>query len=677
MTASPEMHGAEGILEVRGLTVDIDTDHGPLRAVDGVSIDVHKGEVLGVVGESGCGKSITALSLMRLLPRQAVITAGQCLLRETDLVKASERELRELRGRRMGMVFQDPLTSLNPLVPVGKQLIEALRLHQDGDKRALRERAAELLRLVRVPDPIGRMRCYPHELSGGMRQRVMIAMAVSNDPDLLIADEPTTALDVTTQAEVLDSLRLAREAAGSGLILITHDLGIIADETDRVAVMYNGRIVEQGATRDVLTSPRHPYTSALLGCRPTSRAGVIPVPIPGHPPRPGDPPTGCAFAPRCSRARTEGPCTTAAPSLQPVSPGIGHAAACHYADDADTAVPRPATSQPRRQSGDGLLSLHGLTKEFRTRAVRRGARIRAVDSIDLEVRAGETLALAGESGCGKSTTARLILRLIEPTSGETIFEGEDISQFSQSRLRAFRTRAQIVLQDPYSALDPRKTAGEAIAEPMRSHGLVTRAGERDRVDELLVSVGLFPEHARRFPHELSGGQRQRVCVARALGLNPRLLILDEAVSALDVSVQAQILTLLRDLQMRRSMTYLFITHDLAVVRAVADRVAIMYLGRIVEEGPVGEVFARPQHPYTRLLLSTVPGKAADAGSRVRGSGEPPDPANLPRGCAFSPRCQHAESACLTRAPLLADHGETSGHRVACHIPLLEDPVRSR
>ena len=666
------------LLHVEDLCVEIDTEAGLISPVNGISFSLRRGEVLGIVGETGCGKSISALSLMGLLPPRARVASGHCRLGEIDLFSLTERELRRIRGNRVGMIFQDPLTSLNPVMTVGAQLVETMRIHQRRAREAHRTKAAELLAAARIPDPRRILRAYPHELSGGMRQRVMIAMAISNDPELLIADEPTTALDVTTQAQILEVLRTVRERTDSGMILITHDLGIVADHAQRVMVMYDGRIVESGPADVVLADPQHPYTRALLAARPSLDGQRIPVPIAGMPPRPWERPAGCSFAPRCSRRDPSAACLQAPPDLEAVAEHAEHRVACYLPRES---INERRDERPAERRNDArllvrpeLLRTDQLSKAFSSHQgilSRRNKRdVQAVDGVTFTVGRGETLAIVGESGSGKSTTARSVIRLIEPSGGSITFDGTNVIELSTSALRAFRRQAQIVLQDPFSALDPRKSVGQSVAEPLRTHRMVPRASEQARVTELLVSVGLHREYAKRYPHELSGGQRQRVCIARAIALEPKLLVLDEPVSALDVSVQAQILDLLRALQQAHEIAYLLITHDLAVVRSLATRVAIFYLGRIVEEGVVGDVFERARHPYTRLLLDAVPGqRRGQSGERVA-DGDPPDPANRPTGCAFNPRCPQASGVCYTDDPVLVANPAGSG-AIACHFPMVD------
>jgi len=533
----------EPLLRVRDLTVSFEGEDATTRAVDGVSLDLAPGEILALVGESGCGKSVTALSLVGLLAPNAS-TRGSVRYAGRELIGAPEDELRRLRGEQLAMIFQDPLSSLNPVLRVGDQIAEQIRAHRAVGRAEARERAVELLRRVELPEPERRVDAYPHELSGGMRQRATIAMALSCEPRILIADEPTTALDVTVQAQILDLIRELRAETGAGVLLITHDFGVVAQLADRVAVMDAGRIVEQGSAEEIFERPREERTRRLLAA----------VPRIDGPPR--------------RRPRTAG-------------------------------------------DGDGpVLALEQLEVSFAIRGRRlprrRGAdRLRAVDGVSLTVEAGETVGLVGESGSGKSTLARAAVRLLEPTGGTVSFAGRDITRAGRRALDPLRSELQIVFQDPYGSLNPRKRVRDIVGLPLRLHG-VSRREAATRVDGLLERVGLSPEHADRWPHEFSGGQRQRIGIARALALDPRLVVLDEPVSALDVTVQAQILDLLDTLQRDLGLAYLFISHDLGVIRQVADRVAVMRAGKLVELAPASEIYARPAHPYTAQLLSAVP-----------------------------------------------------------------------
>ncbi|GII79864.1 putative ABC transporter ATP-binding protein [Sphaerisporangium rufum] len=661
------------VLRVRDLVVRF----GGVPAVRGVGFSVEAGEVLGIVGESGAGKSVTALAAMGLLPRHAEVR-GSVLLHGRELVGARDRELAAVRGRAMAMVFQDPLSALTPVHRVGRQIAEAVRVHQKVSRERAARRAVELLDLVGIPDPRRGARAFPHELSGGMRQRVMIAMAVANDPDVVICDEPTTALDVTVQAQVLEVLKKAQGETGAAIVLITHDLGVVAGFADRVMVMYAGRAVESGPVREVYHRPRMPYTAGLLGSVPRLDAGKESplVPIEGGPPAPDALPAGCPFGPRCPVAAPV--CAAAEPPLAPVAPG--HHAACARAGEPGLAVarpPRPADPArplpPPRERRAVVLAVRGLVRHHPAAGPprRRGGVVRAVDGVGFDIREGETLGLVGESGCGKTTTLMEILELARPQGGRIEVFGQDTALLTRKTRPAVRRSLQVVFQDPLASLDPRMTVHDIVAEPLAAHR-VRDAGPRVR--DLLALVGLDPAHAARHPGELSGGQRQRVAIARALALSPRLLVLDEPVSALDVSIRAGIVNLLADLGARLGLSYLFVAHDLAVVRHIADRVAVMYLGRIAEIGRVEEVYRAPLHPYTRALLSAVPIPDPDRERerrRVLLEGDVPSPVDPPSGCRFRTRCPKfrvlpdaLRQVCVHEPPevrpVRPDHG------VACH-----------
>jgi peptide/nickel transport system ATP-binding protein len=555
---------SQPLLCVEDLRVEFPTEGGVVQAVNGVSFELERGRTLGIVGESGSGKSVCALSMMGLTRAQGARSSGRILFEGVDLMALPERGMRALRGNQMAMVFQDPLSSLHPLLRVGTQIVEAIRAHREVSRRAAREQAIALLDQVGISEPSRRVDAYPHELSGGMRQRAMIAMALANEPQLLIADEPTTALDVTVQAQLLALLRRLREELGMALVLVTHDLGVVAEMADEIAVMHTGRIVERGSAERVLAAPAHPYTQGLLRSMPTLGPHDQNQHDDNHD----------------KRARREG------------GKGEGEEGAV---------APAPP-----------LLQVRDLVKRFPvTRGVvfqRQVDAVEAVAGVSFELRRGETLGLVGETGCGKSTTARLIMRLLEPTDGEIRFEGHDIAHLRGAALKAARREMQIVFQDPFSSLNPRKTAASIVGEPFAIHGLHRDRAERERaVRELLDRVGLQPEHHNRYPHEFSGGQRQRIGIARALALRPKLLVADEPVSALDVTIQAQILELLRELQRELGLTLLLISHDLAVVRQMADRVAVMRAGKIVELASNETLYSAPAHPYTRELLASVPG----------------------------------------------------------------------
>ncbi|MFJ1791218.1 ABC transporter ATP-binding protein [Kitasatospora griseola] len=671
------------LLAVRNLTVDF----GDHPAVRGVDLDLRRGETLGLVGESGSGKSVTALAVLGLLPAAARI-GGSVRLDGEELVGLPARQLAEIRGRRIAMVFQDPLSAFTPVYRIGDQIAEAVRVHQKVGKAAARSRAADLLDLVGIPDPARALDAFPHEFSGGMRQRAMIAMAVANDPDILLADEPTTALDVTIQAQVLDVLRTAQRETGAALVLVSHDLGVIAGSADRVAVMYAGRIVETAPVDELFTAPRHAYTLGLIGAVPRldGRGGPL-VPIPGRPPAAGElHGPGCPFAERCPLV--EDRCRTAEPQLA----GDGdHLAACVRADQLAATRPAPAevypvpvvpAAEPRpREEREGVLTVTGLTRTFpRYRGTllrRRIGETFAVDGVDLDIRRGETLGLVGESGSGKSTTLYEILKLAAPQGGRIELLGQDTAGLDRAAAHRLRARVQIVFQDPAASLDPRMPVGDVIAEPLLAQR--TPAAEaRRRIPELLRQVGLDPAHADRYPHEFSGGQRQRISIARALAVRPDLLVLDEPVSALDVSVQAGVLNLLQQLKAELGLAYLFVSHDLSVVRHLADRVSVMYLGRTVETGTVERVFAAPRHPYTRALLAAVPlpdPAAERARPRLLLAGDPPSPAERHLGCPFRSRCPvhtalapEQRSRCATELPPAAPAAPGVDHTAACHFP---------
>ncbi len=601
------------VLEVRGLKTVLDTASGQVRAVDGIGFDLVKGECFALVGESGCGKSMTALSIMRLLPEAGRIVDGQVSLDGQDLLALPEAAMRAVRGKRVAMIFQEPATALNPVLTVGRQIVEVLERHAGGSHKENRGKAIALLRSVGIPEPERRFEEYPFQLSGGLKQRVMIAGALAVDPEVLVADEPTTALDVTIQAQILELLAGLQKQRGMTLLLITHDLAIVAQMADRVAVMYAGEIVELAPREAFFRAPQHPYSQKLFAALPSPqrRAGELAV-IRGQVPPLTRTFDCCRFADRCDfvfeRCRIEPPAL-----LDPVP---GHLVRCHLREEG-AAPPRtiaPAALQNNALETEKeratLLKVEELKVHF---PIRRGifrrtvGLVRAVDGVSLELREGRTLALVGESGCGKTTTGKAILQLIAPTSGRVSFMGEGISGLSRAALRPRRGAMQIIFQDPYASLNPRLRVSEILLEGMRSLGAgKSDAGRISILEGILSSVGLPADALGRYPHEFSGGQRQRIAIARALAVDPRLIICDEPTSALDVSVQAQILNLLRTLQRERGIAYLFITHNIAVVDYLAHDVAVMHQGKIVERGSVDDVLRRPQHPYTRELLSAVP-----------------------------------------------------------------------
>jgi len=664
------------LLTVQGLTTAIGRGPEAARVVDDVDLEVCQGETFCLLGESGCGKSMTALSLMRLLPPSARIAAGSVVLGGRDLLRLSELEMRAVRGRRVAMIFQEPQSSLNPVLSVGTQVQEVLVRHTGLDREARGRRAVELLDWVGIPEPNRRLGEYPHQLSGGMKQRVMIAMALAAEPELLIADEPTTALDVTIQAQVLELLQRLQRDSGMAIMLITHDLGVVARMADRVAVMYAGHIVEQVGADRFFRSPAHPYSRKLFDSVPTAekREAELAV-IPGTVPPLSARFTGCRFAARCPHAFEL--CAEEPP--EPLVVEDGQIARCHlyrpeFAERLAAArqAERAATAgAPRDTAGeDVLLEVEDLRVHFPiTRGVfkRTVGHVYAVDGVSLAIRSGTTLALVGESGCGKTTAGKGILRLMKPTAGKVVFDGEDLATLPAEALRRRRADIQFIFQDPYASMNPRMSVADVVAEGMIAQGIGGGRAERERrVVALLQEVGMDPEVRFRYPHEFSGGQRQRLCIARALAVEPKLIICDEPTSALDVSVQAQILNLLRRLQRERGLAYLFITHNLGVVDYLADEVAVMYLGRIVEHGRTREVLDAPAHPYTQALLSAVP--TLERGQRrevLRVAGDLPSPSAPPAGCHFHPRCPVAVAECDEEYP--AQVPLSDSHAAACRL----------
>ncbi|MGH6770825.1 MAG: dipeptide ABC transporter ATP-binding protein [Xanthobacteraceae bacterium] len=670
---------AAPLLSVEDLHVQFDTSRGVVRAVDGISYTVKRGEVVAIVGESGCGKSVSSLAIMRLLAKPAGrVTKGRVMFEGRDLLKLSDEAMREIRGRDISMIFQEPMTSLNPVMSIGQQITEPLFIHLKMSEDEANARALELLRLVGITDGERRLEQFPHQLSGGMRQRVMIAIGLACNPKLIIADEPTTALDVTIQAQILELMKELSRRLNIALIIITHNLGVVARYADRVNVMYAAHIIEQGTADDIFVRPLHPYTIGLMRSVPRldQPRGARLETIEGLPPDLRSPPPGCRFAPRCPYKLDA--CLRGV-SLREIAPG--HGSACIRADEISSGLlikTEPAAAAAVQASTtnarDGMVVVKNLKKYFDVPVRGSGilsskmATVKAVDDVSFSIAPGETLGLVGESGCGKTTVGRAVLRLEEPTAGIISFEGADITHRGAKDMRGIRRGIQVIFQDPYSSLNPRMTVGQIVGEPLHVYKLAkNRTAERERVAELLEQVGLFPYMADRYPHQLSGGQRQRVGIARALALQPRFIVCDEPVSALDVSIQGQIMNLLEDLQTRLQLTYLFIAHDLAVVRHISDRVAVMYLGRIAEVADRDDLYANPRHPYTKALLDAapIPDPRVERARAPRAlAGEIPSPLTPPAGCVFHTRCPIAAEECRREVPQVRQIGPR--HVVACH-----------
>ena len=646
----------DAVLSVRDLHVRFNSENGTVHAVRGVDFDLMPGRTLGIVGESGSGKSVTSLAIMGLLPATAEIS-GSVRLDGRELLGLSDKAMCEYRGNDLAMVFQDPLSSLTPVYTVGTQIIEALTIHNPAMSRQAKEaRAVELLAMVGIPSPRERLKAFPHEFSGGMRQRVMIAIAIANNPRVLIADEPTTALDVTIQAQVLEVLHAAQEETGAAVVMITHDLGVVAGMADDIMVMYAGRPVETGAVDDIYYNPRMPYTMGLLGAVPRVDAAEKSslVPIEGMPPNLLHEPAGCTFAPRCPLASEA--CLDGEPALAPVAGAAGHSAACIKSGrlgggvDVQEVFAAPPVPVSRfdaipRDERPPVLQLRDVRKHFPltrgTLLKRRIGTVKAVDGISFDIREGECFSIVGESGSGKTTTLLEIMEFHKDQDGEVVIGGISNKQAVDARAKnAMRRDLQMVFQDPTGALDPRFTVFEVLAEPLHNAGM-GRQAIRKRIMELMRLVGLQPDHVNRFPNQFSGGQRQRIGIARALAVNPKLVVLDEPVSALDVSVQAGVINLLDKLRAELGLSYLLVAHDLSVVRHISNRVAVMYLGKIVEIGTVSRVFDHPRHPYTRALLSAIPvpdPNVERTRDRIILKGDPPSPLDAPKGCNFATRC---------------------------------------
>lgn len=610
------------VLSVRDLHVSFNTEAGVVHAVRGVNFDLWGGRTLGIVGESGSGKSVTALSLIGLLDDNAHVT-GSIKLRGEELLGKTDEEMSEYRGTKISMIFQDPLSALTPMFSIGDQLAEALLIHNPGMRKAdVRKRCIELLELVGITDPEDRLDAYPHEFSGGMRQRVVIAIAIANNPDIIIADEPTTALDVTIQAQILDILKVAQRETGAAVVLITHDLGVVAGSADDVMVMYAGRAVERASIDTVFAKPSQPYTMGLLGAVPKPHVAATTrlVPIKGNPPSLAAIPTGCPFHPRCPMATPE--CAQSEPELLPIEPSEGHLVSCHCMDKIrensltfedvypDLEPLKPKWAEVPRDQRPVVLEVKDLVKTFPVQGkglIRRNkGTMTAVGHASFQIHEGETLALVGESGSGKSTTLMQIMDLVKPENGSITVLGKNTADLKSNReRRELRRDLQVIFQDPMSSLDPRMPIYDVLAEPLEAQGW-KKGDINKRIGELMSLVGINPDYVDRFPSQFSGGQRQRIAIARALATSPKILLLDEPIASLDVSIQAGIINLLEDLQTELKISYLFVAHDLAVIRHISDTVAVMHLGKIVEYGETEDVFTNPQDPYTKALLSAIP-----------------------------------------------------------------------
>ena len=675
----------EHLIEVKNLHTEFRQSKGILKAVNGVSYYLDPGEIVAFVGESGSGKSVTQYSGVQLIASPpGRITEGEILFEGQNLLSygPNSEELRKVRGGKIGIVFQEPMTSLNPVMTIGNQLTESVMLHLHMTKAQARERAVELLKKVGIPDPESRLNAYPHQFSGGMRQRIVIAMALSCNPKLLIADEATTALDVTTQAQILDLMQDIVKESNTAMVLVTHNLSIVARYAQRVYVMYAGEIVEHGTTEEIFKNPHHPYTIGLMNAVPglNDQKDRKLIPITGFVTNLVNRKDECAFMNRCPYATKECASGTT-PRLKAVPGEDDHFAACHRTITKETKVEKifdvadrtyTAKEYDKMTEADKILKVEDLKVYFpvyKGLMRRKIADVKAVDGITFDIYKGETFGLVGESGCGKSTVARTILRLNDSTGGKITFNGVDITHLDDVKMREHRRNMSMIFQDPYGSLDPRQRAGDIVMEPMKNFRIGLSEAEMDkRVDELFALVGLDPAYRERVPHEFSGGQRQRLVIARAISTNPSFIVCDEAISALDVSIQAQVINLLEDLQQKLGLTYLFIAHDLSVVRHISDRVAVMYLGQMVEFADWNSLYSNPLHPYTRSLLEAVPVPdpfTEKTRERQIVQGEVPSPMQRPAGCAFSTRCPYATDQCRTQMPLLKDQGD--GHKVACHL----------
>jgi peptide/nickel transport system ATP-binding protein len=667
-------------LTVTDLTTEIQLSRSVVHAVGNVDLRIDSHETLGLVGESGCGKSMLGLSILGLLPNGGHITGGSIKAGDRDLVGLGEKEMRKIRGNNVAMIFQDSQSSLNPTKSIGEQVAEPVRLHRNASRAEALDRALEVLELVRLPRPKERLEYYPHQLSGGLRQRVMIAIALSCEPEVLIADEPTTALDVTIQAQILEVLDELKERLGMATLLVTHDMGVVAGRTSRINVMYAGRIVETAPTDELFTAMRHPYTQALLGSIPRlSQDASLPlISIPGLPPDLANPPKGCRFAPRCKYATDK--CREEEPPLAGSDPA--HQFSCWHPVDGpaelDTQIAVHGNGAGRAEREKHLLEINDVVREFPIThgalLQRKVGSVKAVSGVTLHLDAGETLGLVGESGCGKTTLGKMIVGIESPDAGSINLEGRAVFALRGRKLRKARRDLQMMFQDPYASLDPRMRVNAILREPLKVQGMGSAKEQDERVRRLLGEVGLPLSALERYPHEFSGGQRQRIALARALMLEPKVIVADEPVSALDVSIRSQVLNLMKRLQAEHDMASVVISHDLAVVKYLSDRIGVMYLGKLVELGNADQIYRTPAHPYTDALIKTIPlpdPQAEKAKTDVGIRGELPSPVHPPSGCRFRTRCPRAQEKCAEEEPLLRSFGNK--HMAACHFPL-QTPV---
>ena len=652
------------LLDIKNLTIHFHAAEGTVQAVNGIDLSIEKGSTLGLVGETGAGKTTTALGILRLIQSPpGKIESGQILYNGEDLLEKSEKQMQKIRGKEISMIFQDPMTALNPVLRVGEQIAEVIRLHEQCSANEAMGRALEMLEMVGIPSERGME--YPHQFSGGMKQRVVIAMALACSPKLLLADEPTTALDVTIQAQVLDMMNNLKKKIGTSMLLITHDLGVVAESCDKVAIMYAGQIVEYGTLDHIFQQTNHPYTRGLFVSLPAlDREDYRLQPIHGLMPDPSALPQGCKFNPRCPYA--DAVCSAEEPPMVEVAPG--HYCRCHFAETIRERFEKKEEAAPRNseekkiKTDVPMVEVCSLKKYFKT----PGGMLHAVDDVSFKIARGRTLGVVGESGCGKSTLGRVVLGLLGATDGQVLFQGEDITNVSAKRRIELRRKMQIIFQDPFSSLNPRMCVSEIIAEPMKVFNMCQSKAELNRrVAEMMDTVGLAKRLAFSYPHELDGGRRQRIGIARALALDPEFIVCDEPVSALDVSIQAQILNLLQDLQEQRGLTYMFITHDLSVVKHISDDILVMYLGQVEEFCPTKSLFENRLHPYTKGLLSSIPVPTIGARQeRVLLRGELSSPVNPKPGCRFANRCEYATSECFEKNPALTE--VLPEHYVACH-----------